>query len=323
MTACGRSATSSSRGPIFRASDWEVYKAVNQKFADIVVEEARNERPIVLVQDYHFALLPRMVRERLPEATIITFWHIPWPNSEVFRICPWRERDPRRPARQLDRRLPHPVPLQQLHRKRRPLPGKPHRARAFLDHLWRPDDAGPFLSDLDRVAAGERWKRSRRSPSAASRSSSSSACRRTPSCWSASSASTTPRASSTASSRWSRCSSTIPNGSAGWCSCRSPRRAAARCPPTSTCTRNAWPSSTTSTERFGSGGYKPIIMLDEHHDQEDDLQRLSRRRCLRGQQPARRHEPGGQGVRRGARRRAGRAHPQHLCRRLARTCSKR
>jgi trehalose 6-phosphate synthase len=77
--------------PLFRASDWEAYKAVNQKFADIVVEEARNDRPIVLVQDYHFALLPRMVRQRLPEATIITFWHIPWPNSEVFSICPWRE----------------------------------------------------------------------------------------------------------------------------------------------------------------------------------------------------------------------------------------
>ena len=77
--------------PIFRASDWEMYKAVNQKFADIVIAEARNEKPIVLVQDYHFALLPRMIREKLPEATIITFWHIPWPNSEVFSICPWRE----------------------------------------------------------------------------------------------------------------------------------------------------------------------------------------------------------------------------------------
>jgi trehalose 6-phosphate synthase len=77
--------------PLFRASDWEVYEAVNQKFADIVVEEARNERPIVLIQDYHFALLPRMIRRRLPEAIIITFWHIPWPNSEVFSICPWRE----------------------------------------------------------------------------------------------------------------------------------------------------------------------------------------------------------------------------------------
>jgi alpha,alpha-trehalose-phosphate synthase [UDP-forming] len=78
--------------PIFRASDWEAYEAVNRKFADTVVAEARNERPIVLVQDYHFALLPRMIRERLPEAIVITFWHIPWPNSEVYSICPWRER---------------------------------------------------------------------------------------------------------------------------------------------------------------------------------------------------------------------------------------
>lgn len=77
--------------PLFRASDWETYEAVNRKFADTVIDEARNERPIVLVQDYHFALLPRMIRERLPEAIVITFWHIPWPNSEVFSICPWRE----------------------------------------------------------------------------------------------------------------------------------------------------------------------------------------------------------------------------------------
>ena len=78
--------------PLFRASDWETYEAVNRRFADTVVAEARNERPIVLVQDYHFALLPRMIRERLPEAIVITFWHIPWPNSEVFSICPWREK---------------------------------------------------------------------------------------------------------------------------------------------------------------------------------------------------------------------------------------
>jgi trehalose 6-phosphate synthase len=77
--------------PVFRASDWETYQAVNRRFADTVVSEARNDRPIVLVQDYHFALLPRMIRERLPEAIVITFWHIPWPNSEVFSICPWRE----------------------------------------------------------------------------------------------------------------------------------------------------------------------------------------------------------------------------------------
>ena len=76
--------------PVFRDGDWQQYVAVNRKFADAVIAEARTPRPIVLVQDYHFALLPRMVRERLPEATIVTFWHIPWPNAESFSICPWR-----------------------------------------------------------------------------------------------------------------------------------------------------------------------------------------------------------------------------------------
>ena len=77
--------------PTFRATDWEQYVAVNRKFAAAVVEEANSDDPIVLVQDYHFALLPRYVRELLPNATIITFWHIPWPNPESFSICPWRE----------------------------------------------------------------------------------------------------------------------------------------------------------------------------------------------------------------------------------------
>lgn len=77
--------------PIFRTTDWEQYVTVNQRFADAVVVEARSDDPVVLVQDYHFALLPRMVREKLPKATIIMFWHIPWPNPESFGICPWRQ----------------------------------------------------------------------------------------------------------------------------------------------------------------------------------------------------------------------------------------
>ncbi len=76
--------------PVFRNEDWDQYRAVNQRFADAVVAEAHTDDPVVLVQDYHFALLPRLVRERLPRATIITFWHIPWPNPESFGICPWR-----------------------------------------------------------------------------------------------------------------------------------------------------------------------------------------------------------------------------------------
>jgi trehalose 6-phosphate synthase len=77
--------------PTFRQEDWRQYVAINRRFADAVIEEARRDDPIVLVHDYHFALLPRMVRERLPNATILAFWHIPWPNSETFGICPWRE----------------------------------------------------------------------------------------------------------------------------------------------------------------------------------------------------------------------------------------
>jgi trehalose 6-phosphate synthase len=75
--------------PVFRAQDWREYQRVNRRFADAVCEEVDGPDPIVLVQDYHFALAPRMIRERLPRATIISFWHVPWPNAERFGICPW------------------------------------------------------------------------------------------------------------------------------------------------------------------------------------------------------------------------------------------
>src|SRR5207237_213903 len=77
--------------PIFRTSDWQQYVTVNRTFAQAVVEEAESPDPIVLVQDYHLALLPRLIQEALPAATIVSFWHIPWPNPEAFAICPWRE----------------------------------------------------------------------------------------------------------------------------------------------------------------------------------------------------------------------------------------
>ena len=77
--------------PNFRESDWIQYRKVNARFAQAVVAEARQPDPIVLVQDYHFALLPKMIRDLLPNATVVTFWHIPWPNSETFGICPWKE----------------------------------------------------------------------------------------------------------------------------------------------------------------------------------------------------------------------------------------
>jgi alpha,alpha-trehalose-phosphate synthase [UDP-forming] len=77
--------------PIFRAEDWAAYQVVNQKFADALLDEIEGEHnPVVLVQDYHFALLPQMIKKRRPDARIAIFWHIPWPNPEAFGICPWQ-----------------------------------------------------------------------------------------------------------------------------------------------------------------------------------------------------------------------------------------
>lgn len=78
--------------PIFRPEDWAHYHGANQKFADAVLSEIEGiEEPCVLIQDYHFALLPRIIKEKRPDARIALFWHIPWPNPEAFGICPWQK----------------------------------------------------------------------------------------------------------------------------------------------------------------------------------------------------------------------------------------
>jgi trehalose-6-phosphate synthase len=77
--------------PIFRASDWQSYQDANRKFADAVLVEMEGiEHALLLVQDYHFALLPRMIKQARPDVRVAIFWHIPWPNPEAFRICPWQ-----------------------------------------------------------------------------------------------------------------------------------------------------------------------------------------------------------------------------------------
>jgi trehalose 6-phosphate synthase len=77
--------------PVFRPEDWLQYQRINRRFADAVLEEMEStDSPILLAQDYHFALLPRMVKEARPDARVAIFWHIPWPNAEVFGICPWQ-----------------------------------------------------------------------------------------------------------------------------------------------------------------------------------------------------------------------------------------
>ena len=139
--------------PVFDDRDWRDYVEVNRRFADTVLDEISNTKAIVFVQDYHFALLPRMIKDVRPDAVVCQFWHIPWPNPEAFRICPWKETI-------LDGLLgndllgvPHPVPLQQL-----PGDGRPHargagRQRALRRPPRRPPHLRQAVPDQHRPGA--------------------------------------------------------------------------------------------------------------------------------------------------------------------------
>ena len=185
--------------------------------------EAKLADPIVLVQDYHFALLPRMIRDRLPKATIITFWHIPWPNPEAFAICPWRDE-------LLDGMLGSSILgfHTQFH------------CNNFLDTVDRLLEARVDRETFTVTFRGQRtavhrypisieWppqadaapapRRARRG----ARCAGATACPRTTRWASASTASTTPRASSSASAPSNACSSSSRTGSAASPSSRSRR----------------------------------------------------------------------------------------------------
>lgn len=78
--------------PVFRKEDWDKYVEVNRIYAEAVIDEIKNEEePFILVQDYHFALLPAFIKQKRPDAKVAIFWHIPWPNPESFGICPWQK----------------------------------------------------------------------------------------------------------------------------------------------------------------------------------------------------------------------------------------
>jgi trehalose 6-phosphate synthase len=76
--------------PEFRASDWKHYKQCNRRFAEIILDEVGSAPATVLVQDYQLALVPQLLKSSRPDLRVGIFWHIPWPNPEAFRICPWR-----------------------------------------------------------------------------------------------------------------------------------------------------------------------------------------------------------------------------------------
>ena len=249
--------------PVFRDEDWRQYRRVNERFADAVAQEAKTDDPVVLIQDYHFALLPRLVRERLPRATIITFWHIPWPNSESFGICPWRSEILEgllgstilgfhtryhghnfleAVDRFLEARIEHESSTVSFG-------GRLTRVESFPISIAWPDGRG---GQADRGMPGRGAR-----PASASGPTIGSAL--------ASTASTTRRASSSGCWRSSACSNCIPSGSAGSRSCRSRRRAARRSTSTSASRRKCGPRRRRSTRVSARRGYEPVRMLIEHH----------------------------------------------------------
>ncbi len=77
--------------PVFNPRHWQIYREVNELFARAVVEEADGEPTFVFIQDYHFGLLPRMLKDAGNNFIVAQFWHIPWPNGETFGTFPWKE----------------------------------------------------------------------------------------------------------------------------------------------------------------------------------------------------------------------------------------
>jgi len=76
--------------PRFDLADWTAYTRVNEKFAQAILSELQGEPAVVWIQDYHFALLPSLLKAARPDLLVAQFWHIPWPNPEAFRTCPWK-----------------------------------------------------------------------------------------------------------------------------------------------------------------------------------------------------------------------------------------
>lgn len=76
--------------PKFIQTNWEIYDRVNEKFAQATASIAEPQS-IIFLQDYHLARVAFYLKQLRPDLTTALFWHIPWPNSEIFRILPWKK----------------------------------------------------------------------------------------------------------------------------------------------------------------------------------------------------------------------------------------
>jgi trehalose 6-phosphate synthase len=77
--------------PKFDMNDWNYYKKVNEKFAKSIISEIGDKKAFVWIHDYHFSLLPALLKKHNDQLTLAHFWHIPWPSAKTFRICPQKK----------------------------------------------------------------------------------------------------------------------------------------------------------------------------------------------------------------------------------------
>jgi hypothetical protein len=246
------------------ALDWRAYEEVNAKFADVVAAEANTDSPVVMIQDFHFALLPKLIRAKIPKATIALFWHIPWPNAETFGVCPWKREILLHMLSADILGFPHALSLPELSRDGGSLRRMPDRSRAHDGDLAGPGVPGRALSHIHRMAAALAQELPDvASCRAAVRERTTSAP--TWSSGSAWSAGTSPRASSSAFMRWRRCSTRIRGTADASACCRSRRRRAARCRRTSAAGANLQ-RGRAHQRQVRRGLWRPIVLIDQHQE---------------------------------------------------------
>ncbi len=288
--------------PAFRASDWHAYEEVNAKFADVVAAEASTDSPVILIQDFHFALLPHLIRKKIPKATIALFWHIPWPNAETFGVCPWKRE-----------MLMHMLSADILGFHTR------YHCQNFLDTLDRFVECQidrehmtvtlqghvcrvASVSDLDRVAAALAARGCRTSRPAAPRCAQRYGIA---AMWSL----------GLGVERWDFTKGIIerfqalealldknPRHRGRICLLQIAAPSRGQLPAYQALQQHTYGEVERINSKFAEGDWRPIVLIDEHQEPTARLRAVPRRGFLPGQQPARRHESGGQGIRRGARR---------------------
>ncbi len=261
--------------PRFDAADWEQYRRVNQKFADAVLDEAADGPAVVFVQDYHFALLPRMLKDgpaRTCDRPAVLAHSLAEPRG--LPHLPVAGRDPRRPAGQRPAVLPHPVPLQQLPRN-----GGPRSIEAQVDmerfavDPRRQDHAssGPTRSASTRTW----WPRSPPADVQKERGTPAQAAPRprTGCCSWAWIASITPRASRNASAPWTVCSRCIPNCKGTFCLVQVAAPSRTHIPTYRRLNEELDALVEEINWRHGDDSWQPIVYLNQHYDARADLRR--------------------------------------------------